>query len=34
MALNTQNLIADLHFWMLPVMALCQRWLPVHKKET
>lgn len=28
MALNTQNLIADLHFWLLPVMALCQRGLP------
>lgn len=34
MALNTQNLIADLHFWMLPAMALCQRWLPMRKKET
>ena len=36
MALNTQNLIADLHFWMLPVMALCQRGVPLltgRKKE-
>ena len=36
MALNTQNLIADVHFWMIPVMALCQRGLPLvmEKKET
>ena len=37
MALNTQNLIAELHFWMIPTMALCQRVLPLltfGKKET
>ena len=33
MAMNTQNLIADLHFWMLPVMALCQRGLPLVRKR-
>jgi len=28
MAFNTQNLIANVFFWLMPVMALCQRALP------
>lgn len=33
MAFNTQNLIANVYFWLLPTMALCQRGLPwlIHR---
>ena len=35
MSFNTQNLIADVFFWLFPCMALVERGLPVrHKKET
>ncbi|MBO7253337.1 MAG: hypothetical protein J6V25_12010 [Oscillospiraceae bacterium] len=37
MALNTQNLIANLFIWLLPMMAMCQRGIPwvqgLMKKE-
>lgn len=31
MAFNTQNLTADVFFWLFPVMALCERGLPLLK---
>ena len=35
MSFNTQNLIADVFFWLFPCMALVERGLPArHKKET
>ena len=36
MSFNTQNLIADVFFWLFPCMALAERWLPLirlPKKE-
>ena len=34
MSFNTQNLVADVFFWLFPVMALVERGLPLlHKKE-
>ena len=32
MSFNTQNLIADVFFWLFPVMALTQRWVPTVEK--
>ena len=31
MCINTQNLIADVFFWLFPCMALTERGLPLHK---
>jgi len=31
MSFNTQNLIADVFFWLFPMMALCERGLPLLK---
>ena len=34
MSFNTQNLVADVFFWLFPCMALVERGLPlIHKKE-
>lgn len=33
MAFNTQNLIANVFLWLLPMMALCQRGLPLMKES-
>ncbi len=32
MSFNTQNLIADVFFWLFPMMALTERWAPMLKK--
>ena len=33
MSFNTQNLVANVFFWMFPMMALVERGLPLLKKE-
>jgi len=33
MSFNTQNLIADLFFWLFPMMALTEKCLNLKKKE-
>ena len=33
MSFNTQNLIADVFFWLFPCMALVERGLPVLRKK-
>lgn len=30
---NTQNLTVDVFFWMFPIMAVVQRWLPAMKRK-
>lgn len=32
-AFNTQNLITNLYFWLFPMMAMVERWLPQMGKE-
>jgi len=34
MSFNTQNLIANVYFWLFPMMALTERGLPMLKKLT
>ena len=33
MSFNTQNLVANVFFWLFPMMALVERGMPVLKKE-
>ena len=33
MSFNTQNLVADVFFWLFPVMALTERGLPLFRKK-
>ena len=33
LSFNTQNLVANVFFWMFPMMALVERGLPLLKKE-
>lgn len=33
MSFNTQNLITDPYFWLFPMMAVTDRWLPLLKKR-
>lgn len=33
MSFNTQNLTADLFFWLFPMMALTERWVPLLKRK-
>ena len=33
MSFNTQNLVANVYFWLFPMMALVERGLPGLKKE-
>ena len=33
LSFNTQNLVANVFFWLFPMMALVERGLPLLKKE-